>query len=190
MRGLRWMAAVVAAVLSCVIVGQAKGGAYDYGYGAVYSPYPVGAGTYCPSGQCYPTIYAPTYPTYTVGSPYGTSTCPSGSCGAGGYCTNGRCTGCPSGNCPSARGNGPCGTCPSGSCANGRCTSDCPNGQCTTRYRPASRNLSSAPISSPRPDFEDEPPRPLEFRSPRATQRYVPSRYERTNGNLESPFYN
>jgi hypothetical protein len=239
------MPVLMTVVLACAAGPAARADGYDYGYGPVYGGYSVTSGTTCPNGNCPGSYYSPTYsasyPIYSTPScpngscglsgtcPSGTcGTCPNGSCGlrgqcAGGQCSGGQCSGgqcssglCPSGQCASGtcRG-GRCGTCPNGDCANGNCRGDCPNGQCTTRYRgsvdPPSRPISrsydrrdyGAPeaasyrptYSSERPQYRDSGDRdyrdrdyrdePVSRRSWRSESR--PTSRDR---DLESPFYN
>jgi hypothetical protein len=175
-------AALTLAVLAFATLPQARADVYDYGYGPVYSSYPVTSGTTCPNGQCTGSNCAPVYSSYPT---YG-ATCPNGSCGVGGACTsgtcpNGTCGSCPNGMC-GLRGscasgqcasgqcpNGQCSTgqcsdgscrsgrcryCPNGDCDLGRCSGNCPNGQCTTRYRGPVDSLSppNAPVYD-RPDY-------------------------------------
>jgi hypothetical protein len=213
MRKLQLAAGLAAvAVLAFAAVPQARADVYDYGYGPVYSPYPVVSGAACPSGQCsgsyYSPIYSTTYPvSSTQACPNGScGSCPNGSCGLRGQCSSGQCSGgqcsgdrCTSGTCRSGR----CGTCPNGDCERGKCSGDCPNGQCTTRYRgsidpqsrPASRGydrydrgpdaaLYRPTYSSERPSYRDYRDEPVSRRSGRSEPRVNRDR------DLESPFYN
>ncbi len=194
------VATVALAAGACLFGSQVMAGAYDYGYAPAYG-YPVSSGSVCPSGQCYPSTYVPSYSTYSAGyAPavtygtvtYGTGTCPNGNCGS---CPNGRCSTCPNGRCGSCA-NGRCSTCPNGTCRSGKCPVDCPNGQCGSGW---DRDLGAARSESRvrthyRPEFsrdrdaDDFPPSSRFERRP--VRRYEPVGSERSHGNLESPFYN
>jgi hypothetical protein len=179
-------ASMALTALAMVGGSQAFAGAYDYSYGPSYGPvysYPVSNGSVCPncpSGQCYPSVYSPTYATYGSST---CPTCPNGTCGANGMCGSGRCGTCPSGVCRS-------GNC-SGNCPNGQCQSGlCPNGQCGSGYRGLSG--SSGP-SYTRPDYATPYSSPSNgYPAPRASRGIGSDygRYDRSNTTMESPFYN
>src|SRR6202035_222025 len=153
MTKMQLAAGLAVAVLAFAAAHEVRADGYDYGYGPVYTGYPVSSGTICPNGQCSGSCYSPTYtttsyPVYSTPS-YTTQSCPNGSCGR---CRNGSCGSCANGSCrlPGQCSDGRCrrgrrGTCPNGECERGNCSGDCPNGRCTTRYR--------GPVDSPsRPD--------------------------------------
>jgi hypothetical protein len=212
MRTLKLTAIAAVAVLGTAFASSARGGVYDYSYAPIYGGYPVSSAPVCPSGQCYPSVatpsysYTPTYSftsygagtTYGTGATYGTSPCPNGncgSCGVNGCCANGRCGTCPSGTCRSGNcpANCPNGNCSNGSCPNGNCPNgNCANGQCTSgRNRDLGRSLDAP--SYTRPDFTAPSAQyaPTNWsRGPRDSRSYDPGQYDRSNGNLESPFYN
>jgi hypothetical protein len=212
-------AGVAVALLAFAAMPQARADVYDYGYGPVYGGYSVSNGS-CPNGQCsgsYSPIYSATSPVYSAQS-YGAQICPSGtcgscsngSCGMRGQCSGGQCaTGqCANGGCRT----GHCGTCPSGDCERGNCGTNCPNGQCTTRYRgssdlqsrPALRNydrpdygpreetLYRANYSSERPAYRDRDYRDRDYRDESVSRRSrrIDPRPLNRDTDRESPFYN
>jgi hypothetical protein len=213
MRFLRLATAAVAVATLAAMTGSAAwADGYDYPYAPVYVPYSAGS-YYCPSGNCYPGAYAPSYSTY-----YGPAACPGGNCATGG-CAGGRCTTCPtgtctsgtcptgtcptgtcpSGTCPSGRclsgscssGTCPSGSCPSGACQYGNCSSTCPNGQCTTRYNRVRRAAPDDGTASDDSQFDPGVhvgPTPS-FPAPRPIRLSSP-RDNRYEDNQESPFYN
>jgi hypothetical protein len=225
MRNVQFVVGAVVAVLAFAAVPQAHADVYDYGYDPVYGAAPISSGA-CPNGQCsggyYSPIYSASYPAYSVQNcPSGAcGSFPNGSCGLRGQCTGGQCTSgqcstgrCSSGQCSTgqcANGScrtGRCGTCPSGDCERKNCGADCPNGQCTTRYRgsidpqsrpalriydrpdygPREETLYRANYSSERPsyrgrDYRDES---VSRRSRRSDPRELNRDTDR-----ESPFYN
>ena len=236
MRNLQLMAGLATAVLACSAGPAARADGYDYGYGPVYGGYSVTSGT-CPNGQCagsyYSPIYSASYPIYSTPScPNGScglsgtfpsgmcGTCPNGSCGLGGQCSGGQCSGgqcsgslCPGGQCPNGScRSGRCKMCPDGDCERGNCSGNCPNGQCTTRYRgasdplsrPASRNYDrrdfGAPeaasyrptYSSERPQYRDRDRDSRDYRDEPVSRRSWRSESRPTNRDrdVESPVYN
>jgi hypothetical protein len=213
MRTMQFAALAAVAVVGTAFASSAHGGVYDYSYAPSYGGYPVSSAPACPSGQCYPGATAPSYsytpsyslssygsaaPVYGTGAAYGTSTCPNGncgSCGPNGCCANGRCGTCPagtcrSGNCPANCPNGNCanGSCPSGKCPNGNCA----NGQCTIRNRDLGRSLDGPNYTRPesRPEHGAPSAQYVPANWSRSPRSYDAGPRNRSNDNLESPFYN
>jgi len=201
MRTLKLAALAAVAVVGTAFASSAHGGVYDYNYAPSYGGYPVSSAPVCPSGQCYPSVSAPSYTltsygpgtAYGTGATYGTTTCPNGncgSCGVNGCFANGRCGTCPSGTCRS--GNCPA-SCPNGNCSHGSCPNgNCPNGQCTGgRNRDLGRSLDAPSYTRPELTSPSAQYVPSSWsRAPRASRTYDVGPHDRFNGNLESPFYN
>jgi hypothetical protein len=196
------VAGIAVTALATLAGGPAFADVYDYGYAPTYGGYSVGAGSACPSGQCRTNCYGPSCGSCATGT-CPTGTCPNGSCGprsserrkslyGSSSCEDGRCGTCPNGRCQSGRCES--GHCEPGRCESGTCGDGCPNGQCRSGYkrlhRPATEDYGRSRYAPLEP--EQEPPYPVssERYSARRAARLTGPRYDRVNGNLESPFYN
>ncbi len=175
--------ALTLAVLAFAALPQARADVYDYGYGPVYSSYPATSGTTCPNGQCSGSNYAPAYSSYpTYGATCPNGSCGVGGLPQR-HVRPARqlrqwpvlqravfqrpmrewpVPERPMLDGPVPQRPGAVGAvaadvvviAPTGIVISGHCSGNCPNGQCTTRYRGPVDSLSppNAPLYD-RPDY-------------------------------------